>query len=185
MAWRSEQQPRRRDLRNAYGDADDAGRDHRDFFYEGDEAEYGHGSGRRLQDHGERERRRDYGQFGRHYSGYGEDAYRTPIYGGPYRGKGPRGYVRSDERIREEICDCLTIDSYVDASDIEIAVKGGEVHLDGWVRDRDAKRRAEDIAENCSGVRHVQNNLRVKPEGEGLDDESKKTGGRGRLAGRH
>ena len=161
MAWRSEQQPRRRDLRNAYGDADDAGRDHRDFFYEGDEAEYGHGSGRRLQDHGERERRRDYGQFGRHYSGYGEDAYRTPIYGGPYRGKGPRGYVRSDERIRELVCDDLMDDPWLDASRIEVAVKDGEVTLSGSVEDRHAKRWAEDVTEHTGGVKHVQNNLRV------------------------
>ena len=147
-----------------YGDVDDAGRDHRDFFYDND-AEPGHGSGRHLQDYGAHQRQRDYGQFGRRYSGYGEDAYRPPLQGGPYAGKGPKGYVRSDERIREDICDCLTIDSYIDASDIEVEVKGGEVHLEGMVRDRASRRRAEDLAENCSGVRHVQNNLRVKPDG--------------------
>lgn len=145
-----------------YGDVDDAGRDHRDSHE--NEVEHGHGSGRRLQDHGDRHRRRDYGQLGRRYAGYGEDAYRALLRDGPHAGKGPKGYVRSDERIREDICDCLTIDSHIDASDVEIEVKGGEVHLGGWVLDRLSRRRAEDIAESCSGVRHVQNNLRVRPD---------------------
>ncbi len=34
--------------------------------------------------------------------------------------------------------------------------------LDGTVDSRSAKRHAEDLAESCSGVKHVQNNLRVK-----------------------
>jgi hypothetical protein len=81
--------------------------------------------------------------------------------GGEHRGKGPRGYRRSDERIREDVNDRLTDDSWVDASEVEVRVQGGEVTLDGRVRTRDDKRRAEDIAERVSGVSHVQNNLRV------------------------
>ena len=27
-----------------------------------------------------------------------------------HRGKGPKGYTRSDDRIREDVCDCLTDD---------------------------------------------------------------------------
>jgi hypothetical protein len=34
--------------------------------------------------------------------------------------------------------------------------------LTGTVTDRDAKRRAEDIAEWCSGVKDVQNRLRIQ-----------------------
>lgn len=87
---------------------------------------------------------------------------------GEHRGRGPRGYSRSDERIREDVNDRLTDDSYVDASDVDIAVSGGEVTLSGHVDSRTAKRRAEDIAESVSGVRHVQNNLRVRqPTGTG------------------
>jgi osmotically-inducible protein OsmY len=80
---------------------------------------------------------------------------------GRYRGVGPKGYVRSDERIRELVCDDLTDDPWVDASGIEVTVKDGEVTLSGTVSDRDAKRWAEDIAEHAGGVRQVQNNLRV------------------------
>lgn len=83
-----------------------------------------------------------------------------------HRGRGPRGYTRSDERIREDINDRLTDDAYVDASDIEVTVSGCEVTLNGHVDNRNARRRAEDIAESVSGVRHVQNNLRVQQSGQ-------------------
>jgi osmotically-inducible protein OsmY len=41
---------------------------------------------------------------------------------GLYAGRGPRGYRRSDERIREDINDRLTDDWYIDASDVEVIV---------------------------------------------------------------
>ena len=80
---------------------------------------------------------------------------------GRYRGIGPKDYVRSDERIRELVCDDLMDDSWLDASAIEVTVEGGEVTLSGSVESRDAKRLAEDIAEHAGGARHVQNNLRI------------------------
>jgi len=79
---------------------------------------------------------------------------------GEYRGRGPRGYRRSDERIREDVNDRLTEDPWLDASDIDVRVQGGEVTLDGRVRTRGDKRRAEDLVEQVLGVGHVQNNLR-------------------------
>lgn len=78
-----------------------------------------------------------------------------------FRGRGPRGYRRSDDRIREDVCDVLTDDANVDATEIEVVVKDGEVMLTGSVNSRDQKRRAEAIAERVSGVRDVQNSLRV------------------------
>ena len=78
-----------------------------------------------------------------------------------HRGKGPKGYKRSDARIVEDVNDRLSDDAYLDASDVEVAVKDGEVTLNGYVPDRRSKRRAEDLAEHVSGVGHVQNNLRV------------------------
>jgi osmotically-inducible protein OsmY len=81
--------------------------------------------------------------------------------GTSHRGKGPKGYKRSDERIQEDINDRLTDDHSVDASEIDVKVDGGEVILSGTVSDRNAKRRAEDIAEQISGVSNVQNNIRV------------------------
>jgi osmotically-inducible protein OsmY len=83
---------------------------------------------------------------------------------GEHRGRGPRGYRRSDERIREEVCECLTDDVFIDASDIEVTVQNGEVMLTGEVASRQQKRHAEDLIESISGVRDVLNNLRVETE---------------------
>jgi hypothetical protein len=77
-------------------------------------------------------------------------------------GKGPKGYVRSDERIREDVCDRLSDDDELDASDITVNVTAGEVRLEGTVLDRHSKHRAEDVAEAVSGVRDVTNNLRTR-----------------------
>jgi len=78
-----------------------------------------------------------------------------------FRGRGPKGYRRSDDRIREDVCERLLYDDYVDASDIEVSVEAGEVTLNGTVPDRETKRRAEDLIDQLSGVQHVQNNLRL------------------------
>ncbi|HUJ13883.1 MAG TPA: BON domain-containing protein [Thermoanaerobaculia bacterium] len=91
-----------------------------------------------------------------------EDRYRRPS----YRGAGPKNYRRSDERIREDVCERLTDDHYIDATDIEVNVNGGVVTLSGSVDDRMAKRRAEDVAESVRGVEDVQNQIRVARERE-------------------
>jgi len=80
-------------------------------------------------------------------------------------GRGPKGYKRSDDRIREEICDRMTDDPVLDATEIEVEVTEGEVTLSGSVASRDQKRRAEDIAEAIGGVKDVTNQLRVTRDG--------------------
>jgi osmotically-inducible protein OsmY len=87
----------------------------------------------------------------------GERDWRT----GAYTGRGPRGFQRSDERIREDVCERMTQHSFLDPSDIEVRVQNGEVTLDGSVNDRWAKRTAEDLAESVWGVRGVHNQIRV------------------------
>ena len=82
---------------------------------------------------------------------------------GAYSGKGPRGYQRSKERIHEDVCDRLTYDDRLDASEIDVKVDENEVILSGTVTTREEKRRAEDIAESIPGVRNVQNRLRIAP----------------------
>ncbi|RYZ46873.1 MAG: BON domain-containing protein [Sphingobacteriales bacterium] len=81
--------------------------------------------------------------------------------GAGHRGRGPKGYKRSDDRIREDINDRLYEDPWIDASDIEVTVTNCEVTLSGTVNERMAKRRAEDIADSVSGVSQVENRLRV------------------------
>jgi osmotically-inducible protein OsmY len=83
-------------------------------------------------------------------------------WGQDFRGKGPRGYRRSDQRIHEEVCDALTDDPHIDASNMEVTVKDGEVTLSGAVSSREEKRMAEDLVERISGVKDVTNNLRVQ-----------------------
>ena len=77
-----------------------------------------------------------------------------------HRGRGPKGYVRSEERLREMICECLTDDPWVDASDVSIEVSGQTVKLSGTVAERRAKHRIEDLIEQF-GVRDIDNQIRV------------------------
>ncbi|MDY0068079.1 MAG: BON domain-containing protein [Steroidobacteraceae bacterium] len=112
-------------------------------------------------------REMDYGRGALGYGGYGASSGREWSWRQSaredHRGKGPRGYRRSDERIREDVCDCLTEDPLIDASDMEVTVKDGEVTLSGRVGAREEKRRAEDLIERIGGVRDVNNMLRVSP----------------------
>ena len=89
-----------------------------------------------------------------------------------YRGKGPKGYRRSEERIREDVCDRLSDDDRLDASNIEVQVQGDEVILTGNVNSREDKRRAEDLVESIYGVRNVENRIRI---GRGEDTFSSQT----------
>jgi len=78
-----------------------------------------------------------------------------------YAGRGPKGYRRSDERVREDVCERLTDDGRIDASEVEVTVNNGEVTLSGLVHSRAEKRHAEDAIDAIPGVRDVHNNLRV------------------------
>jgi osmotically-inducible protein OsmY len=86
---------------------------------------------------------------------------------GQFAGRGPKNYRRSDQRIQEEVCDRLTSDPQVDASEIQVSVKDGEITLEGTVGERRMKRLAEDCAESVAGVNQVHNRLRVEEEGAG------------------
>ena len=101
--------------------------------------------------------RRERGGYWRHYEGPRA----------PYAGRGPKDYQRSDDRVREEICDCMTDDPMLDASEITVQVSNGEVMLSGTVPSREQKRRAEDVAERISGVKDVTNQLRISREANG------------------
>jgi hypothetical protein len=80
---------------------------------------------------------------------------------GGYAGRGPKDYKRSDDRIREDVCDRLSWSDEVDATDIAVRVQDSEVMLEGSVATRHMKRLAEDLAEEVLGVRDVHNTLRV------------------------
>ena len=95
-----------------------------------------------------------------------------------FAGRGPQGYKRSDDRILEDINDAMTRDPDLDATNISVEVKSGEVVLKGNVSDRESKRCAEEIAESCSGVSDVQNQIRIKRDDtsdSGRDSKSEKS----------
>ena len=72
------------------------------------------------------------------------------------RGDGP-----SDRVLWAVIMERLDDERRLDISGIDVDVRDGEVTLNGTVRHKGDKRRVEDIAD-IDGIRHVQNNLRVR-----------------------
>jgi osmotically-inducible protein OsmY len=87
---------------------------------------------------------------------YGQD-----VFSESKSGRSPKGYKRSDERIREEVCEILTHHPDVDPSEVDIQVSGSEITLTGTVDNRQEKRLIEDLASSVSGVTEVNNQLRV------------------------
>jgi hypothetical protein len=84
---------------------------------------------------------------------------------GPYTGRGPKGYKRSDQQILEDACQRLERDGEIDASEIEVSAEDGVIRLRGTVPDRRTKRRAEECVESIYGARDVMNELRVVQQG--------------------
>ena len=115
------------------------------------QSSYGQGSGQSLPSQQDR-----HGQQGRQgfESGLGMRS--------SHRGLGPKNYTRSDERIREDLNERLTDADDIDARGLTVEVSNGVATLTGTVEQRWMKHRAEDLAESCSGVRDVNNQIRVQ-----------------------
>jgi osmotically-inducible protein OsmY len=107
-----------------------------------------------------------YGQgqpYGQSHSQSHGDA-RTANYQGPGGRRftsGPKGYQRSDERLKEDICERLMESHYIDSSDVSIDVRGAKVVLDGTVPSRHMKHAIEDLVDACPGVQDIDNRVRV------------------------
>lgn len=117
--------------------------------------------------------RTEAGSYSQYYPYYGapsEGNYRGEreawMERGPYTGRGPKGYQRSDDRIFEEVCQRLTEHGQIDARKIQVQVQNGEVTLNGTVDSRRTKRMVEDTIDSISGVQDVHNQLSVQPEGQ-------------------
>jgi hypothetical protein len=126
---------------------------------------YRSGRGTSSVGYGPGQSRGTYGQDDRNLGGsaaaYGGDGSTAALRGVSYRGRGPKNWRRSDERIGEEVNERLTHHDGVDATDIEVTVEDGEVTLNGRVATRWEKRVAEDVVDLVSGVRDVHNRLTV------------------------
>ncbi|MBP0631650.1 BON domain-containing protein [Cupriavidus sp. AcVe19-1a] len=90
----------------------------------------------------------------------------------------PRGYQRTDARIRDDLCERLA-HADDDVSDVTVDVVSGIVTLAGTVRDRDAKFHIEQMAEDVLGVSEVRNNIQMARPGSSAD-----SGGIGKIGER-
>lgn len=88
---------------------------------------------------------------------------------GPHFGKGPKGFKRSDERIREDVSEAIARQGWIDATDVEVRVQSGEVILSGTVAHREDKRALERMIEDLPGVVDVHNEIRIPRRSEGLE----------------
>ncbi|THD04315.1 hypothetical protein B1810_06010 [Panacagrimonas perspica] len=89
---------------------------------------------------------------------------RTSAPGARQGGRTPKGYTRSDERIRDDVCETLYRAHDIDVSDVSVESKNGTITLEGTVSDRRMKHRIEDLCEHCIGVNDVDNRIRVVRE---------------------
>jgi osmotically-inducible protein OsmY len=81
-----------------------------------------------------------------------------------HRGRGPKGYRPTDERLKEIICERLTDDPFIDASRITVEVSSSEVTLQGTVQVRQQKFAIEDVVADVAGVTEIHNRLSVADE---------------------
>jgi hypothetical protein len=112
-----------------------------------------YGMGSEYGDYGEGERYGSTNRIGRNWSSQRR---------GNFSGRGPKGWRRSDDRIREEVNEALARNPDIDASEIEVVVQNSVVTLRGVVEDRGEKRLAEDIVEDIFGIDDVNNELKVR-----------------------
>ena len=113
-------------------------------------------------------------RYGQQYSPrYGQQFRQQPYGSDRYSGSGypdararrfttgPKGYQRSDERLKEDISERLMESHYIDSSDVSVEVRGARVVLEGTVPGRHMKHAIEDLVDACPGVQDIDNRVRV------------------------
>lgn len=75
---------------------------------------------------------------------------------------GPKGYQRSDERLREDISERLMEARDIDSSEVTVKVSAAKVTLEGTVPERRMKHAIEDLVDACPGVQDIENRIRVQ-----------------------
>ena len=116
-------------------------------------------------------------------SGYGRDYETAHSPTQSFRGRGPKGYERSDERLKEMICERLSDDPRIDASDVSVEVTQRLVKLTGTVAERRTKYQIEDLIERCGGVKDIDNQLRVQGNQPWTTAQSSNTGASAAVTG--
>ncbi|HEV7135961.1 MAG TPA: BON domain-containing protein [Steroidobacteraceae bacterium] len=99
---------------------------------------------------------------GRRHPSRGEGSSEPESRSLPRYPPGPKGYQRSDERLREDISERLMQARHIDSSDVTVQVAAAKVILEGTVPERRMKHAIEDLVDACPGVQDIENGIRVK-----------------------
>ena len=83
-----------------------------------------------------------------------------------HRGRGPKSWARSDQRLYEEVCERLLHDKLIDARGFEVDVEDGVVTLTGRVRAPADPQLAERLVREVPGVKEVRLELSVTAAGD-------------------
>jgi hypothetical protein len=81
---------------------------------------------------------------------------------GPFAGVGPKGYLRGDDAIKEEVSLRLYEHGDIDASEIVVQVTDGVVRLEGTVADHEMRELLPEACEHILGMRELHNAVRVR-----------------------
>ena len=81
----------------------------------------------------------------------------------PEAGKKSFAEKVDDVRVATQVRAALMVNRNLDASEIEVASEGGVVRLSGITHSGAEKDLAQKVAEDCWGVKSVENQLRIKP----------------------
>lgn len=73
-----------------------------------------------------------------------------------------REWRRTDDELRDAVCEALLTDSLLDARDMNIGVDDGDVILSGVCPCVNSRARAESIARGVLGVREVHNFVGIR-----------------------
>lgn len=103
-------------------------------------------------------------QYGQQWSAQGSSWNQGRYTRSQETGRGPKGYRRSDERLREDVCEALSHHRDIDASEVEVNVSEGVLTLTGTVEHRQMKRAIEDIVDHISGITDVKNEIKVQSQ---------------------
>jgi hypothetical protein len=116
----------------------------------------------------QRTRQRNYGSLARDTFSSDRDWQSSNRWGGSSGSEqrrlraGPKGYTRSDDRLKEDICERLMMADSVDSTEVTVNVKDGQVTLEGTVPNRRMKHSIEDLVDAAPGVQDIDNRIRVE-----------------------
>jgi hypothetical protein len=126
------------------------------------------------------------GMSGQHgFPGYGGSGWgsSSSMGQGTTSRRGPKGWQRTDDRLKDDICERLYHTLHIDSSEVTVEVKDGKVMLDGTVPQRGMKHALEDLIDSLPGVHDIDNRVRVSRHEGGSQSQSGQSQGGQSLSG--